>query len=489
MKARGLVGHREVHGRSPRRPLALVALLTALLAASAAVAASAPAVPVKVDWLTFAGNNSREGWNPAESIIGRGNVHRLRQAWSVKIGGLMNTQPLYAAGVPVRVRVGHGRIVVKDLVIAASDKGRVAAVDAATGKKVWQRRFASLHLSSCGDLPYYGITGTPVIDRATNSLYLVDGKGVLEHLNLSNGRTRHHRKILSDPSDEHDWSALTLFHGRIYAELASYCDNPPYHGQVDPISTRTGRITRWFVTGLPGPNGGGIWSWGGVSVDPSGRAIYTATGNSIGSSDHLGYAERVVRLTPKLRVVASNYPGLPQIGDADFGATPMLYRAPGCPPQLAVGNKHGTFFVYDRDNIGRGPVQRIGLGGSSNGSQALIGVAAYLPTERTVYVTNPSRRGGFGAGMLAFQVTGNCRLALRWQAAGPGGATSSPTIADGVVFYGTGGSGRVIALDARSGKRLWTSRRMRQVWGPPTVVNGAVYVTSFDGRLRAFTVR
>ncbi len=400
----------------------------------------------------------------------------------------MNTQPLYAAGVRVRVRGGHGRTVLKDLVIAASDKGRVAAVDAITGRKVWQRRFPSIHVG-CTDLPYYGITGTPVIDRRTNSLYLVDGKGVLDHLNLSTGRTRHRRRILTDPGFEHDWSALTLFNGHIYAELASYCDYPHYHGQIDAIGTHGGRINRWFVTGLPGPNGGGIWSWGGISVDPRGGAIYTATGNSIGSSDSLGYAERVVRLTPKLRVVSSNYPGLPKVGDADFGATPMLYRAPGCPPQLAVGNKAGGFFVYNRDSIGSGPVQRITLAGSSNGSQALIGTAAYLPTERTVYVTNPGRQGGYGPGMLAFGVTGSCHLALRWQAPGPGGATSGPTIAGGVVFYGSGASGRVIALDAHNGKRLWTSGPLDAVYGAPTVMNGVMYVTSYDGRLRAYAVR
>jgi outer membrane protein assembly factor BamB len=167
----------------------------------------------------------------------------------------------------------------------------------------------------------------------------------------------------------------------------------------------------------------------------------------------------------------------------------MLYRAPGCPAQLAVGNKSGAFFVYDRAHIGSGPVQRITLGGSSNGRDALIGVDAYLPSERTVYVSNPIRSGGYGAGILAFRVTSNCHLALRWQAPGPGGTTSSPTVAGGVVFYGTGVAGTIVALDARTGKRLWVHSIGHTIFGAPTVVNGAVYVSAWDGRLRAFVPR
>ena len=397
----------------------------------------------------------------------------------------MNTQPLYAHSVLVPKRRAPGGVVSKDLVIAATDRGRVAAVDAATGKKVWERRVGYLH-DSCGDLPYYGVTGTPTIVRATNSVFVGDGKGRVDQLDLSTGRVKHRWTITHNPRNGHNYSALTFVGGVVYAELAGYCDRPPYRGEVAAINTRNGHVKHWFVTPT---NGGGIWGYGGISADPSAHALYAATGNSVASTDHEGYSERVVRLTLDLRVTASNYPGLPATGDADFGATPMLYRAPGCPRQLAVGNKSGALFVYDRDGIGNGPVQRIRLGGSSNGGVALIGVDAYLPSERTVYVSNPRRAGGYRPGILAFRVTRSCHLALRWQAGGPGFSTSSPTLAGGVVFYGTGATGEVIALDARTGKRLWVHTVGNTIFGAPAVVNGAVYVSAGDGRLRAFVPR
>ena len=71
---------------------------------------------------------------------------------------------------------------------------------------------------------------------------------------------------------------------------------------------------------------------------------------------HAAYGENVVRLTHDLSVVSANYPGLPT-GDADFGATPVLFQRPGCPPQLAIGNKYGSFFLYNRDQISSGPAR------------------------------------------------------------------------------------------------------------------------------------
>ncbi len=472
--------------RSIRPLLRWGVLLTVLLGmgatiTSSPVASAQPPPPRPIDWDTYGFGLAREGFNPSETQLTPDNVHRLRLAWTVKVGGVINTQPLYAASVLVP-KPGVPGGVVKDLVVVGTDKGRVAAVNAATGRTVWERR-VGYRYDSCGDLPYYGVTGTPTIDRATNSVFVGDGKGRVDRLDLSTGRIKHRWRITHNPENGHNYSALTFVGGVVYAELAGYCDRPPYRGEIAAINTRTGHVKHWFITPT---NGGGIWGFGGISADPRAGALYAATGNSVASTDHEGYSERVVRLTTHLRVTASNYPGLPTVGDADFGATPMLYRAPGCPPQLAVGNKSGAFFVYDRNGIGNGPVQRIALGGSSFGSNALIGVDAYLPSERTVYVSNPHAAGGYKAGILAFRVTRSCHLSLRWQARGPGGTTSSPTIAGGVVFYGTGAYGTLVALDARTGKRLWVRSVGHTIFGAPSVINGAVYVGAWDGRLRAF---
>ncbi len=426
--------------------------------------------------------------NPYETTLNPGNIHRLRQAWSFRLGSALTDEPLFAAG--VRVRVPHTHLSVpENLVIAGSEDGRLAAVNARTGKKVWERNLGSISVPSCGDLPHYGVTGTPAIDRRHNNVYAADGTGRVDQVDLSTGKIKHRWTLTHDPSHEHVYSALTFLKGIVYAEIASICDVQPFHGQVIAINVRRGSLRRWFATGSA--SGGGIWGSAGAAADPARNALYVGTGTSFLPTDHIVYAEHVVRLTLGLQVVASNYPGLPT-GDADFGTTPVLYQVPGCPRQLAIGNKYGGLFVYDRASIGRGPVQRIQLGGSVKGAYALIAPPAYLPSQRTVYITNPRRSGSYRAGMLAFKVNRHCRLSLRWQAPGPGPQGTSPSIAGGIVFYGSGFGNSVIAIDARTGKRLWESAR-RTIRGAVnngvSVVNGAVYAGSWDGRIHAFRLK
>src|SRR5438093_20876 len=88
--------------------------------------------------------------------------------------------------------------------------------------------------------------------------------------------------ITSDPAHEHVWSAITLAGGALYVETASYCDFTPYYGRVVKIALPTPSVVAtWYVTSSPGagPGGGGIWGWGGASVDSSGD-LYVATGNA-----------------------------------------------------------------------------------------------------------------------------------------------------------------------------------------------------------------
>ena len=307
-----------------------------------------------------------------------------------------------------------------------------------------------------------------------------------DELNLANGGTKRRWLLTSDPTHNYDYGALLLSNGTVYVSFAGNCDTDPYRGMVAAIRVRDGRRTAtWFPDA--GPGGGGIWGYGGVSADPGG-SIFAAVGNSRGPTRNAGYGEHIVRLTSGLGVVSANYPGLPP-GDADFGATPLLFQRRGCPPQLAVGNKFGSFFVYDRDSISSGPVQRIGLGGSGFGQAGLLGVAAYWPATSTVFVSNPADRGRYRHGIVAFKVTASCRLAYEWSASyGPPGNNSTPTVANGVVFFGDGYGNRSAAFDARTGRMLWNSGRTLRghVFAAPTVVNGKVYISSLGGWLYAF---
>jgi outer membrane protein assembly factor BamB len=232
-----------------------------------------------------------------------------------------------------------------------------------------------------------------------------------------------------------------------------------------------------------------------VSVDPRDGNVYAATGNSLTPHENFGYSEAVVRLTKNLKVVSSHNP-LRKVkgGDRDFGATPLLYDPPGCPPQLAAPNKNGKLYVYDRDRIRRGPTQSLTLAlQTSDGAQALLGLPSYDAAARRLYITSPTDPGPKikRVGLLAFDIGPKCRLKLAWR--NPGGIlglTSTPVLAGGVVYIATGASGNLLAVDGKTGKTLRTIKLGDdQAFGAPTPVGRRVITSGWDGVVRAFSPR
>jgi outer membrane protein assembly factor BamB len=61
---------------------------------------------------------------------------------------------------------------------------------------------------------------------------------------------------------------------------------------------------------------------------------------------------------------------------------------------------------------------------------------------------------------------------------------SSPTVAQGVVYFGSGDH-HVYALDARTGKQLWSFEAADVVHSSPAVVDGVVYIGCWDGTFYA----
>ena len=443
--------------------------------------AAAGAAP---DWPTYGFTPTRTAINPSEHTLTRGNAGSLHERWEASLGteGNITTQPLVASGLHLPDDT------TRDVVYAATSRGRIAAFDADDGDRIWSRTFGWIRDDPCNQ--DFGITGTPVLDRNRNSLFFVDGKGQAYELSLTTGKTIRHWSITSDPHHEQVWSALNLSRGVVYVTTAGLCDIPPYHGRIVAIDSGSGKVKAvWYTNGRHGPSGGGIWGWGGISVSPDGDALFAATGNSVDESEHSGLSERVVRLSPGLHVRGSDYPGLPH-GDADFGATPVPIKVKGCPAQLVAESKYGQFFLYDRSHIPDGPRQRIQLAGAGDGIHSLLGSPAFWRAKRLLYLGNPGTRGSFKAGFLAFRVTQGCRLKLAWHANGPSQLGSTPTLAGGVVYFGEGYKNNIVGFDALTGKRVWQSGsavlHYHAVFAAPSVVGGRLYAGSFNGTLHAF---
>ena len=446
-----------------------------------------------VDWLTFGYDLQRTGYNPKETTINSGNVSSLKALWSqnAAIGNGAVGEPVVAMNVSV-----NGTLT--NLLYTGSQSGTLYAINADTGSTVWTKQLGSTPYK-CGT---FGIEGTPVIDRASNRIYVPDGLDQIHALDLGTGveASGYPVTIATTPDHNFIYAALTYnpANGMLYAETSSTCDISPWIGRIVAITGSTGAIAGTFYP-TQGTSGGGIWGFGGASIDPSTNNVFIAVGNADttgGVAQNAYYAEQIVELSPDLStVLAHNYPPLHNSIDADFGATPLLFQPPGCPALLAAVNKSGDFVLYNRGSINSGPVQQIQMSISTDAGD-FIGVPAYDPVTNYVYVGLPSTFGSYSPGMAAFSITSACKLNPTpvWSAVfGPDGALTtndvprSPiTIANGIVYIAGFTDDTVHAFDASNGTQLWSGALNSLGVSGPVVIDGRLYVAAYGGSVYAW---
>jgi hypothetical protein len=152
-----------------------VSLLCLLLASPFAVAA-------QVSVTTYQYGNQRLGVNSSETILTPSNVKSTSfgKLFSRNVDGYIFAQPLYVPDVTIG-GVSH------NVVYVATEHDGVYAFDAdsntgANASPLWYTSFLSTNVTSvpdsaiggCQDInPEVGITGTPVIDLSSNTIYLV----------------------------------------------------------------------------------------------------------------------------------------------------------------------------------------------------------------------------------------------------------------------------------------------------------------------------
>jgi outer membrane protein assembly factor BamB len=457
----------------------------------AALAPAASGAPSSA-WPTYGFDTLHTGFSPNETRPSLANVGSLDPMWRVDLGGRTITSPVVGTGIVVRGRA-------RTMIYVGTERGDLFGISASRHVE-WRRNLGSAE-TGCPSMPggVFGVGGTPVLDQAASRLYVAVNDGASGHvfvyaLNPATGKTipGWPVPVSDDPLHDHVWGALTLFAGRLYVATAGMCDRAPYFGRVFAIDVASGGIgATWSVVhdGDEVKQGGGIWGYGGAAVDPATGDVFVATGNALPPEPQdQPYAESVVRLDGRrLSVIASDTPGNFWGPDLDFGATPLVFKVPHCPAQVVAMNKSGALFVYLRDSIETGPIQRIRMAANLKDQGLFIGMPAYSPATRLLYVANSGPdRDPFLHGLVALHENSECRLRPAWQRVqGPNGKTSvsTPTVAGGVVYYGDGLRGRVFAFDAATGRRLWNSEESLRgpVFAAPVVARGRLYVSAWKG--------
>ena len=214
-----------------------------------------PVVLGTVGVYTQHNNNARTGANLHETTLTPANVN-VRQfglLFRHVLDEQVFAQPLYLPG----LEVGGGR---HNVVIVATAGNTLYAFDAdVDAAPYWQVNLGSAgsveqHHFWCLDiLGDMGIVGTPVIDPASNTLYVValthEGAGFVQRLHALDVRTgseQPHSPVTIaaegfDPILQNQRPALLLAKGGLYVGYSSHCDVGPYHGflfRFDPQTLR-----------------------------------------------------------------------------------------------------------------------------------------------------------------------------------------------------------------------------------------------------------
>jgi hypothetical protein len=343
--------------------------------------------------LTYHNDEARIGANVHESILTPSNVNAgdFGKLFTVALDGDVYAQPLYLPKVNIPAQGSH------NVVYAASQNNSVYAIDAddPKGLILWQAQlgpslaFEDVPAGTCMVIvPRVGITGTPVIDSSTNTLYVVGrifdhGKHEykLHALDVSTGKERPgspvllsgsvagkgegsvNGKISFDSTMQLQRPGLALYRGKLYIGFGSTCDFGNYHGWILAYDAATLAQVGAFVT-TPNASRGGIWQSGAApSVDPEG-GVYVVTGDGTfnalaGGSD---YGDSFLKLTlgPDDHWKVQDYftpfdqERLDTLND-DLGSsgTVLLPDQPGPHPHLLVSAaKNGTIYLVDRDAMG-----------------------------------------------------------------------------------------------------------------------------------------
>jgi hypothetical protein len=431
-------------------------------------------------------DNSRDGQNTNETVLTPANVNTnsFGVAFSLPLDGYMLAQPLVLANVALP---GAG---LHNLVFAATEHDSVYAFDAdVNGPPLWQVSFidpaAGVTTIQCAtDLqassspgfygPELGISGTPVIDPATGTIYVeANTKEVvgtvtnfvhrLHALDVVTGAEKFGGPVVIqgavpgvgdgfdpvngvefDAAKHMNRPALLLAGGVVCVMFTSHQDFPPYHGWVFAFNAYTLEQEGVFNT-TPNGSAGGIWQAGsGPAADAAGN-IYVETGNGTFDSVNQNYGDSVVKLSPVGGLSLLDYFAPANqlylnlqdldIGSAGLMLLPDAVGSAAHPHLLVAGSKAGVFWLLDRDNLGQ-----FNAAGDTQIVQEISGAAGYM------WVTP-----AYFNGMIYYCAAGDYAKAF----AISNGVLNTSPISQSAATVGYPGSSLVVSANGVSNAIVW----------------------------------
>lgn len=345
------------------RHAACAFLAIAVMAAYGARSLSHAGTPAKVesqDWPVYGGQAAGDHYSNL-SQINRKNVARLQVAWTFDAGeeGGLETSP----------------IVVGRVLYAYTAKQKVIALDAATGKLIWQFDSGIKGKNPVRGLSYWSDGHeSRIFAPVTNFLYALDAHTGKPIESFAEGGRIDLRKDLR--GDYRLQSVQMTSPGIIYKDLIIVGGrNPETHpsppGDIRAFDVRTGAL-RWRFHTIPHPgefgyetwpkdawrDAGAANNWAGMALDEQRGIVYVPTGSPVFDfygADRIGddlFADCLIALNAQTGERIWHFQGVHHdIWDRDFPSPPALVtveRDGRKVDAVAEPTKHGFLFLFDR---------------------------------------------------------------------------------------------------------------------------------------------
>ncbi len=452
-------------------------------------------------------HDSRDGLyiDPAFTQAAAANLTRDTNFDGTIVGNVY-AQPLY-------IEDGPGGAA---MVIAVTESNNVYALDAATGAIIWQRNVGTAITSGlpCGNIIPIGITGTPIVDLASRSLFLdaettptaETFKHLIYSLNVDTGNINigwpvDVGAVVSgfDSSVQGERAALGIVGNILYVPYGGRDgDCGGYHGRLVGVQMNNpAGVMAWATTAT----GGGVWGPGGVASD--GSNPFVVTGNTFGTGGTWGGGEAVIRLQPGPIFSGStndywaptNWLALDN-GDTDLGGSgAILVDVPGAAPSalvVALG-KDGNAYLLDRNILGgiSAPVAQ-----SHVGSGTIIQAAATYRTALGTYVAFRAN----SSTLTTFRITATSPPSITsgWSVSGSGRGSPFATSTDGtnnpiVWVVGAEGDQRLHGYDGDTGNVVYAGGGANELmagtqrYNTGIAARGRIYISA-NNKVYAFTV-
>jgi outer membrane protein assembly factor BamB len=400
-----------------------------------------------------------------EVILSPANASQLTRLWVFKTKGGVAASPIVAKGT----------------VYVGSWDGYEYALDAVTGFLKWKTYLGQT--SGRCDPPLLGITSSAAV--VDNVVYVGGGDSYWYALDAYTGGVLW-KVYTGDTSPDrgyYNWSSPLIYKGYAYIGIASNCDNPLVRGALLKVDLATHKIVNSLT--LVGPNEVGAGIWTSPTLDAETGTIYVTTGTQNQIWQTLAQAMVAVDLNTMKIKGSWQIPLSQSGGDYDWGNSAVLTTDAAGRKLVAGTNKNGFTYAFKRDDISAGPVweKQTGLGGQcpicgqgSVSSGAFANGTLYMAGGNTII-------GGKGyPGAIRAMDPGTGKYL--WEHGVPGPVIPAIAYANGLIIDGEGQT--IEVLDARTGTRLYSYQTAQDIYSPPSVAHGQIFIGSLDGNVYSF---